>query len=728
MYGIATAGGGDGGAYGANGTNATLNTGGGGGGGGLRGAGGAGGAGGSGIVIVWYVVDGGSNAPAIAVQPTNATVTAGQSAQFSVTATGTTPLYYQWYTNSGVIGGATASSYSTPATTTADSGKAFTVTVTNAHGAVTSSVATLTVNPIPTYTVSYHTNGATSGTAPSAQIKTNGIALTLASNGGNLAKPGYTFSGWNTDDDGSGMSYAEGASYTTESSVTLYAKWTVNTPPSITVQPMNATVTAGQSAQFSVTATGTTPLYYQWYTNNGVIGGATSASYTTPATTTNDSGKEFRVTVTNAYGAVTSDVAILTVTPFVGVLATGGTATNYTLNGTNFTAHIFSAVGADSLHVSAGGNVEVLVVGGGGGGGGGDNGNDGAGGGGGAGGLIYANMTLVASNYNVTVGMGGAGTNANGKATKGTNSVFGPLVALGGGGVRRLTGDPADADDGGSGGGAFGRTNIATVGTGLQPGSVSGGFGNNGGNYGGGGSGSNAGGGGGGAGSAGASGSGASGGNGGGGFTTSISGVSKSYAGGGGGGANNGGTAGTATAGGGTGGSGIAGGANATANTGGGGGGAGASANAAPGGNGGSGIVIVRYVTGGGVDPFQAWRQLHFTATQLTNMTISGDAADPDHDGLNNQQEYGAGTDPTNALSCLTLYATTNNIAADGKFVVRWQSVSNKFYAVQATTNLLTGFSSLTNGLPATPTVNVYTDTVNGAGQKFYRVGVSPVE
>jgi hypothetical protein len=138
--------------------------------------------------------------------------------------------------------------------------------------------------------------------------------------------------------------------------------------------------------------------------------------------------------------------------------------------------------------------------------------------------------------------------------------------------------------------------------------------------------------------------------------------------------------------------------------------------------------VIVRYVTGGGVDPFQAWRQLHFTATQLTNMTISGDAADPDHDGLNNQQEYGAGTDPTNALSCLTLYATTNNIAADGKFVVRWQSVSNKFYAVQATTNLLTGFSSLTNGLPATPTVNVYTDTVNGAGQKFYRVGVSPVE
>jgi hypothetical protein len=36
----------------------------------------------------------------------------------------------------------------------------------------------------------------------------------------------------------------------------------------------------------------------------------------------------------------------------------------------------------------------------------------------------------------------------------------------------------------------------------------------------------------------------------------------------------------------------------------------------------------------------------------------------------------------------------------------------------------MTGFTALTNGLPATPTVNVYTDKVNGAGQKFYRVGV----
>lgn len=134
--------------------------------------------------------------------------------------------------------------------------------------------------------------------------------------------------------------------------------------------------------------------------------------------------------------------------------------------------------------------------------------------------------------------------------------------------------------------------------------------------------------------------------------------------------------------------------------------------------------MIVRYVGGGGADPFETWRQANFTAAQLTNAAVSGATADPDHDGLNNQQEYWAGTDPTNQLSCLTLYAPTNNIAADGKFVVRWQSVSNRVYAVQATTNLLFAFTNLATNLPATPTLNVHTDSVSGFGSRFYRVKV----
>jgi len=81
----------------------------------------------------------------------------------------------------------------------------------------------------PTYTITYNPNGATSGTAPASQTKTNGISLTLASNSGNLARTGYTFAGWNTAAAGSGTSYAAGANYTANVSVTLYAKWAVAT-------------------------------------------------------------------------------------------------------------------------------------------------------------------------------------------------------------------------------------------------------------------------------------------------------------------------------------------------------------------------------------------------------------------------------------------------------------------------------------------------------------------
>ncbi len=83
--------------------------------------------------------------------------------------------------------------------------------------------------------------------------------------------------------------------------------------PYITAQPVNQTATAGQTATFSVTATGTTPLAYQWQKDGTDISGATAASYTTPVTTTADSGEQFRVAVSNSAGSVTSMPATLTV-------------------------------------------------------------------------------------------------------------------------------------------------------------------------------------------------------------------------------------------------------------------------------------------------------------------------------------------------------------------------------------------------------------------------------
>jgi hypothetical protein len=81
--------------------------------------------------------------------------------------------------------------------------------------------------------------------------------------------------------------------------------------PTITTQPMDVTVTAAQTATFSVVATNA--FNYQWRRGGATIMGATGASYTTPATTAADNGAVFSVVVSNSYGSVTSGNATLTV-------------------------------------------------------------------------------------------------------------------------------------------------------------------------------------------------------------------------------------------------------------------------------------------------------------------------------------------------------------------------------------------------------------------------------
>jgi hypothetical protein len=169
--------------------------------------------------------------PVITTQPTNQTVNSGQTATFSVVATGTS-LTYQWKQGSTSVSGATAASYTTPSTSATDNGSQFEVTVSNPGGSVTSNAATLSVN----------------------------------------------------------------------------------SKPLITLQPANQSVTVGATATFAVTAAGTAPLSYQWQEGGTNISGATSASYTTPATALADNGSQFDVVVSNSLGNATSNQATLTVT------------------------------------------------------------------------------------------------------------------------------------------------------------------------------------------------------------------------------------------------------------------------------------------------------------------------------------------------------------------------------------------------------------------------------
>lgn len=88
--------------------------------------------------------------------------------------------------------------------------------------------------------------------------------------------------------------------------------------PSITAQPVSADVRVGQTATFFVATTGTAPFSYHWQKNNTAIGGGTSSTYTTPATTASDNGAIYRVVVSNSAGSTTSNTAMLNVSAATG--------------------------------------------------------------------------------------------------------------------------------------------------------------------------------------------------------------------------------------------------------------------------------------------------------------------------------------------------------------------------------------------------------------------------
>jgi hypothetical protein len=86
--------------------------------------------------------------------------------------------------------------------------------------------------------------------------------------------------------------------------------------PKIIAEPANQNVLEGANVQFTVGASGSKPLYFQWVFNAQAIPNATNAILTLNSVTTNAAGA-YSVTVTNVAGSVSSTPASLTVRPLV---------------------------------------------------------------------------------------------------------------------------------------------------------------------------------------------------------------------------------------------------------------------------------------------------------------------------------------------------------------------------------------------------------------------------
>jgi hypothetical protein len=156
------------------------------------------------------------------------------------------------------------------------------------------------------------------------------------------------------------------------------------TAPSITSQPASQTVTAGSSATFTVTASGTAPLSYQWRFNGSNISGATSASYTVSNAQSANAGN-YSVVVSNSAGSVTSNNATLTVSttatapsittqPASQTVTAGASATfsvvasgtgplsyQWRFNGTNISGATSASYTLSNAQTANAGNYSVVV-------------------------------------------------------------------------------------------------------------------------------------------------------------------------------------------------------------------------------------------------------------------------------------------------------------------------------------------------------------------------------
>jgi len=277
-------------------------------------------------------------APVISSQPGAATALVGAIGSFSVTASGSGHLGYQWQRNgvnvvntAGHISGATTASVTDSAVVATDTGT-YTVIVTDTLNGSISNVTSvgvhLSVNTAPVISSQPIALTKLVGASASFSVTATGVAgghlgYQWQKNGVNLSTVG-TLSGVATSTlSNSGVASTDKGTYTvmvtdslngTVSSITSNGVFlTVNTPPVISVQPLPLTKSVGSSASFSVTASGPVGghLGYQWkkngtnLSNGGTMSGVTTATLNNSAVAATDTGT-YTVLVTDTLNATVS--------------------------------------------------------------------------------------------------------------------------------------------------------------------------------------------------------------------------------------------------------------------------------------------------------------------------------------------------------------------------------------------------------------------------------------
>lgn len=263
-------------------------------------------------------------APRIQAQPQDQTVDAGQKARFTVIADGKPDPDFQWFKDQTPIEGAKQATLEYGPVQASDHGIRFQVVASNSMGKMTSKEAVLYVSSLTNENLAIleepQGQNVTAGQDVIFQIKVSGQPSfqwkrdDKAISGATQST--YTLAKAQLVDDGAqfSVSLIQGTQKLESQKATLRVKPAIQeSAPQITEHPKPISVEVGESAQFSVAATGEPAPSYQWYRNDQAIPGETQAVTRVDKTQLSDHGSRFRVTVTNTLGNIQSEVALLTV-------------------------------------------------------------------------------------------------------------------------------------------------------------------------------------------------------------------------------------------------------------------------------------------------------------------------------------------------------------------------------------------------------------------------------